>query len=266
MPNVLFQTSTSKNVVGRTFAAVGLIAFSGFAHAQQARAAAPPTAKAGAPIDLTGYWVALITEDWRYRMMVPAKGDFPNVPLNPEGRRVANLWDPAKDESGENQCAAYGAGGITRMTGRYHITWFDDNTLKAEADAGTQTRTFVFGGGALSEKTSAGENTWQGVSRANWEFSGPGRGGGAGGRSGSLRVVTTRMESGYIQRNGVPYSANAVITEYFDVIKEEDGTQYMAVTTLIEDPAYLARRFQRSTHFRKEPDGTKWDPTACVVR
>ena len=219
------------------------------------------TAKAAAPIDLTGYWVALITEDWRYRMMVPAKGDFPNVPLNPEGRRLANEWDPAKDEASGNQCAAYGAGGVTRMTGRYQFTWADDNTLKADADAGTQTRLFVFNGGAAN----TGENTWQGVSRATWELSGPGGRGGPG-RSGSLKVVTTRMKPGYIQRNGVPYSASAVITEYFDIVKEDDGTQYMVATTLIDDPTYLARRFQRSTHFRKEPDGSKWDPTACIVR
>ena len=228
--------------------------------AQEGRGAAP-TPKAAAPIDLTGYWVAIITEDWRYRMMVPAPGDFPNVPLNAEGRKFATAWDPAKDEASGNQCAAYGAGGVTRMTGRYHFTWENDNTLKAEADAGTQTRLFVFGGGT----NNAGDNTWQGVSRATWEFSGPGGRGGPG-RRGSLKVVTTRMKPGYIQRNGVPYSASAVITEYFDAVKEEDNTQYMVVTTLIEDPTYLARRFQRSTHFRKEADGAKWDPTGCIVR
>jgi len=65
--------------------------------AQQGRGPAP-TPKAGAPIDITGYWVALVTEDWRYRMMTPAKGDYPNIPLNPAGRRVADAWDPAKDE------------------------------------------------------------------------------------------------------------------------------------------------------------------------
>ena len=71
----------------------------------QGRGGAPPTPKAAAPIDITGYWVALVTEDWRYRMMVPAKGDFSSIPLNAEGRRVANLWDPAKDEAAGNQCA-----------------------------------------------------------------------------------------------------------------------------------------------------------------
>ena len=39
----------------------------------------PPTAKAAAPEDLTGYWVSLVTEDWRYRMVTPPKGDYASV-------------------------------------------------------------------------------------------------------------------------------------------------------------------------------------------
>src|SRR5580698_3732546 len=56
-----------------------------------AQAPAPaPAAKTPhsiAPIDLTGYWVSVVTEDWRYRMMVPDKGDYQSVPLNPEGTK-----------------------------------------------------------------------------------------------------------------------------------------------------------------------------------
>src|SRR6201987_664053 len=75
----------------------------------------PPTPKAAAPIDLTGYWVALVTEDWRWRMVTPPKGDYASVPLNPEGRKVADTWDPAKDESAGNQCKAYGAAALLRV-------------------------------------------------------------------------------------------------------------------------------------------------------
>src|SRR5687767_7262235 len=77
--------------------------------------AAPPAAKASAPIDLTGYWASVVTEDWRWRMLTPPKGDVAGVPLNPEGRRLAGLWDPAADEAAGNQCKAYGAGGIIRI-------------------------------------------------------------------------------------------------------------------------------------------------------
>ena len=220
------------------------------------------TPKAMAPIDLTGYWVALITEDWRYRMMVPAAGDFPSIPLNPEGRRIARAWDPAKDEAAGNQCLPYGAGGITRMAGRLRITWQDDNTLKVESDTATQTRLFHFGAPPASE-----EGTLQGAARANWEFAG-GRSPQAGQppRGGSLTVVVNKAKPAYMQRNGVPYGPNAVITEHYDIVKEDTGEQYLVVTTHIEDPAYLARSFHRSTHFRKQPDATGWDPAPCSIR
>jgi len=230
----------------------------------QGRGGAAParSAKDAAPIDLTGYWVALITEDWRYRMMTPAPGDFPNVPVNAEGRRIANAWDPAKDEAAGNQCLPYGAGGVTRMTGRLHITWQDDNTLKVDADTGTQTRWFHFGAPPPSE-----EGTLQGAARANWEFAG-GRAPQAveTARGGDLNVVIRKAKAAYIQRNGVPYSADAVITEHYDLVKEADGVQYLIVTTLIEDPTYLARPYQRSTHFRKEAGAAGWDPTPCALR
>jgi hypothetical protein len=229
------------------------------AQAPGGRGGAPPTAKAAAPIDITGYWVALITEDWRYRMMTPAKGDFSSIPLNPEGRRFAQQWDPAKDEAAGNQCAPYGAGGFTRMAGRLHITWQDDTTLKVDSDTATQTRLLKFG----PPQPATGEATWQGVIHAEWLMAGAR---GSTVKAGTLKTVTTHMKPGYIQRNGVPYSANAVITEHFDLLKEDDGTQYLLVTTLTEDPTYLARPHQRSTHFRKEANGDKWDPTPCTVR
>ena len=43
-----------------------------------------------APVDLTGYWVSLVTEDWRYRMLNAPKGDYYSLPLNAEGKRVAD--------------------------------------------------------------------------------------------------------------------------------------------------------------------------------
>jgi hypothetical protein len=217
----------------------------------------PRTAKASAPEDLTSYWVSLVTEDWRWRMVTPAKGDYDGVPLNQAARKAADAWDPAKDESAGNACKAYGAAAITRVPGRFHITWQDDNTLKLETDAGTQTRLFHFNGKA----PESGDQGWQGYSVATWD-----RQGGRGGRGGSLKVVTTHMRPGYLRKNGVPYSANAVVTEYFDAIKEPDGEQYLIVKTLVDDPQNLAGQFITSTHFRMEPDGAKWRPSPCAAR
>src|SRR6266849_9466478 len=78
----------------------------------------PPPPRGSVPVDLTGYWVSIVTEDWRYRMVTAPKGDHPGIPLNAEGNRVANAWDPAKDEAAGDQCKAYGAAVVMRAPGR----------------------------------------------------------------------------------------------------------------------------------------------------
>src|SRR5579884_4174263 len=130
----------------------------------------PANPRAGAPIDLTGYWVSLVTEDWRFRMVTPPKGDYASVPINAEGRKVADAWDPAKDETAGQQCKSYGAAALMRVPGRLHITWQDDNTLKIETDAGAQTRLFHFAPPGGQATVPAGtQASWQGYSIARWE-------------------------------------------------------------------------------------------------
>ena len=85
------------------------------------RGAAPPpppqTPKAAAPIDLTGYWVSVVTEDWRYRMVTPANGDYQGVPMTPAARAIADAWDPAKEEASGDLCKSYGAPALLRVPG-----------------------------------------------------------------------------------------------------------------------------------------------------
>jgi len=225
-----------------------------------APAAPAQSPKDAARIDLSGYWVSIVTEDWRFRMMTPPEGDYPDIPLNVEGREVADAWDPAKDEASGDACKAYGAANIIRMPGRLHITWENDATLKIETDAGMQTRLLRFD----APQTRNRDAQWQGESVARWEGRLAGRGGQA--RSGSLKVITTHMRPGYLQKNGVPYGGNAVMTEYFDVVKEPSGDQWLIVKSIVEDPQYLVRPFVRSTHFRKLPNASGWNPTPCSAR
>ncbi len=230
--------------------------------------AAPTTAKAQAPVDLTGYWVSVVTEDWRYRMVTAPKGDHPGVPLNSEGKRVANAWDPAKDEAAGEQCKAYGAAGVMREPGRLHITWdTGDNTLKVDTTAGTQTRLLTFGAPAADANGTASPS-WQGSSVASWEVPSGRRGRGAAApQAGTLKVVTTHMRPGYLQKNGVPYGANAVQTEYFTKTTEPNGDTWMWVTSIVEDPQYLTQPFIRSTNFKKLPDSaTGWEPEPCTAK
>ena len=246
--------------------------------APPAAPAPPPTPQARAPIDITGYWVSVVNEDWRWRMMTPPKGDYASLPLTPQARKTADSWDYAKEQGTDDACKPFGVGGLIRMPGRIHITWQDDVTLKMEFDAGTQTRLLYFDGRDVS-----GPPTWQGQSQATWEMAGLGAvdrngipvGGGRGGRGGgrgrgnvqggSLKVITTNFKAGHLRKNGVPYSENASIEEYFDRLVYPNGDVYLLVRTTIEDPANLTLPFLTSTNFKREADGAKWKPTPCVI-
>ena len=247
-------------------AAIGLGAQGG----QQAPAALP---RAAAPIDLTGNWVSLVTQDWRWRMVTPPKGDYRGIQLTAEGRKVADAWDPARDEAAGEACRSYGAPGLMNVPGRLRISWQDDRTLKVETDAGTQTRLFRFGNEAAPSGTAP---SWQGHSVAEWQMSranppivlrpaerAPGEQPPPTPRGGWLRVRTTNLRAGYLRKNGVPYSANAVLTESWELFRRESGDQYLTITAQVDDPQYLAQPRILAIPFKKEPNGAKWDPSPC---
>jgi hypothetical protein len=254
------MTHRTRGLVKQLWAAALCIVFAAPLGAQrgEGRQGAPPSARAAAPVDLTGLWVSVVTEDWRWRMRTPPKGDYASLPLTPAAIKEADSWDPARDAAAGEQCRPYGAAAIMRAPGRIRVSWSDDTTLKVDTEAGTQTRTFVFG------STPAAEPSWQGVSAATWQVAGGGgRRGGGPPRGGSLRVVTTNLRPGYLRRNGVPYSANARVTEYFNRVNETNGDSWLIVTTMVEDPQYLNARFVTSSHFKKVPDDSAWKPTPC---
>jgi hypothetical protein len=252
--------------------------------------AATPTARQMAPVDLTGTWVSVVSEDWAWRMFTPPKGDYASVPLNPAGRKAADAWTPDQDGS----CSAYGAAALLRNPGRVRISWQDDSTLKIETDAGAQTRLLRFGpvpnvmpvvvssapAPATSSSTSAaassGPRTLQGRSVAAWQTQGVAVSSGAEGGAttsrptgrpwASLKVVTTEMQAAWLRKNGVPYSEKAVLTEHFDHFVDGVGpgaSEWFTVSTMVEDPTYLNMPFIISSNFKKEPDGSKWAPTSC---
>jgi hypothetical protein len=197
-------------------------------------------------------------------MVTPAKGEYRRIPASPAALPIIKAWDPAADERAGDQCKSYGAGAIMSVPGRLHITWQDGNTLRIDTDAGRQTRLLRF-----TDRTSSGDRgvsakppssapaTWQGESTARWERMAPPDAGG------SLDVVTSHMRGGYLRKNGVPYSDRAAVSEHFDVAPLPDGGQLLLVMTTVEDPVYLNGPYIVSPHFRKEPDGSSWDPTPC---
>jgi hypothetical protein len=260
-----------RSVLGIALALVAVVVLAPSSQLLAQRGAAPSapplTPRAAAPIDLTGYWESFVTEDWRWRMVTPPKGSYHSVTLNAEARKIADAWDPVRDEATGNDCRSYGAAAVMRIPGRLRITWDNDTTLKIETEAGTQTRLLRF---AASGPPPA-EPTWQGHTVATWQLPQilPNTGGGRGGRGPvgtTLKTVTTRLRPGYLRKNGVPYSADAVVTEYYNVLSEPNGDTWLIVMNAVVDPQFLTQPFVTSSHFKKLADGSAWKPVACTAR
>jgi hypothetical protein len=216
--------------------ALPLVLSSGLRAQARGGTAVAISSRAAAPIDLSGQWVAVVSEDWRWRMITPSKGDIVSIPLNLQGQLLAEAWDPARDEAAGEECKAYGAPGLMRGPIRMRISWHDDNTLKVETDYGMQTRLFRF----ANTTVQPGPRTWQGVTAAEWIVRGGGRG---SPRFGTLKTVTTNLRPGYLRKNGVPYSEQAVLTEYWDVHTLTNGDRLLVNTNVVEDRVYLQRHW-----------------------
>ena len=222
-----------------------------------------------APIDLTGTWVSVVTEDWHLRMFAPDKGDYEGLPVNDEAKKAMAAWEPGRDA---DACKAYGAPAIMRIPGRIKIEWQDANTLQIQTDAGRQTRLLHFDG--VAPRGAA--NDWQGYSVASWAYGRgfnplvkPAEGANqeqqARNAGGTLKVVTTNLRAGYLRKNGAPYSDQATLTEYYELIADPQGTPWFVVTTVLHDPRYLLKDFITSTNFKKEPNDAKWRPAPCSM-
>jgi hypothetical protein len=246
-----------------------LISLVGTVGTVTARAQPPPgppdvrTPRERAAIDMTGQWVAVVTEDWRWRMVTPPIGDTASLPLNERGRSAAAAWDLARDKTEDALCKAFAGPGLMRQPTRIRIDWEDGDTLKLEFDAGRQVRRFEF------TPQPPAERSLQGYSEAQWFRQTQSRGV-FGGRTpsegGSLVVRTTQLTGGYLRPNGVPFSERATVKEFFNTftLPGEAGT-WLVVTTVVNDPEYLAAELLMSSQFKKEASRSSWNPRACDI-
>jgi len=224
-----------------------------------AQQAALQTPRSTAPYDLTGYWVSVVTEDWRWRMTTPPKGDYISIPLSDEGRKVAFAWDPKT----EGSCKAYGAAGLLHIPTRLNISWQGNDVLKVESDAGAQTRVLRFASKPMSAASQAA--SLQGFSVAEWEplgAAGAGRAGG-GPPPRALKVTTTNLTEGWLRKNGVPYSDQTTLVEHWDRVAFPNGDVWLTVSQYVSDPKYLTGDYTTSMHFKRELDGSKFKPQPC---
>jgi len=81
-----------------------------------------------------------------------------------------------------------------------------------------------------------------------------------------MKVTTTNLKAGFLRKNGVPYSANTNLMEYYDLIKEPNGDPLMVVTIITTDPLYLRQPFVITSQYKKQATEAGWNPTACSAK
>jgi hypothetical protein len=221
------------------------------------------TPRERAAIDMTGQWVAVVTEDWRWRMVTPPVGDTASLPLNERGRTATVAWDLDRDRAEGNLCKAFAGPGLMRQPTRIRIDWEDDDTLRLEFDAGRQVRRFEF------TPQPHAEPSLQGYSEAQWFRQTQSRGV-FGGRTpsegGSLVVRTAQLTGGYLRSNGAPFSERATVKEFFNVFTlPGDAGTWLVVTTVVTDPEYLTTELLTSSQFKKEQSRSLWNPRPCDI-
>lgn len=244
---------------------VALLGHNSQGMAQADQDAALAAGRSAALADLTGTWVSVISEDWIWRMVTPLIGDLSNIPLNVTAREIAMQWRPENDAG--NECLAYGAPAIMSEPARLKISWENDLTLKMEIDSGMQTRFLNF-----DENLSPDEPSRQGHTIASWNrgISNPSRGslgavGGFGDKGATLVAHTNNLIPGYLRKNGIPFSNQTTVTEYFEVLELADGHTWLFDIIVVNDPVFLTEPWVVSRNFRKEANDSMWDPQECFV-
>ena len=246
-----------------------LLSLASFAVSVPAYAQPPPappdtrSARERAPIDLTGQWVAVVDEDWRWRMVTPPVGDTSSLPVNNRAREAAAAWDLERDKAEGNLCKAFAGPGLMRQPTRIRIEWEDDDTLRLEFDAGRQIRRLEF------TPQAPGERALQGYSEAQWFRQTQSRGV-FGQRTppegGSLVVRTTQLTGGYLRPNGVPFSERTTVKEFFNTFTLPGAAgAWLILTMVVDDPEYLTTELVVSSQFKKEASRGAWNPRPCDI-
>jgi len=211
--------------------------------------------KDGSPVRHPGYWVSVVTEDWRFRHGDSPKGIYTGVSLNAEGRKIADAWDPANDEATGEQCRATGLRTSCGCPDAF-TSLQDEQTLKIETDAAKQTVCYI--SIAIRGRGEIGRVFRK---RHGTDPVGP--------RYRSSRFSEgchDQPQAGILAKEGVPYSASAVLTEYFDRVIEPTARRNLAITSTVRIQCIWRSRSSRHSHYKKQTDSSGWNPTPCSAR
>ena len=193
--------------------------------------------------DLSGEWANLLHEDVNHRNDAigggPRIGDYAGLPINDAARRRADSWDAAINTLKEHQTIFAPAAYWARGGGGMRISKVvDDDTQELiaykiyRAAAGANVTRMIWMDGRAHPPDYAA-HTWQGFSTGRWDGA-------------MLTVTTTHMKEGWIQRNGVPASDRATITEH--IVRHGD---VLTIVSVVYDPIYLEEPFIRTTNWRE---------------
>ncbi len=189
--------------------------------------AVPCPAKAQ-QIDLSGEWSTIYHEDSPHRGAGPELGDYSGLPINEAGRLKAESWDASSLSLRERQCIPHISSYALRGPGTIRLWKANDpigGQLTAYHMTGSYGRPRTIWLDGRPHPSEYAPHTWTGFSTGRWD-------------GGQFVVTTTHLKLGWLQRNGVPHSDRAIMTERF--IRHQNQ---LLVVTIIDDPIYVGEPF-----------------------
>lgn len=183
--------------------------------------------------DFSGNWAPLFHEDNPERLPGPELGDYSGIPVNDAARLRADSYDADRiSVVTEYQCRPHGGDYSMRGLANMRV----DNVLDPLTQRVTgihvrmnfqeMERTIWLDG--RQQPPDLAPHTFAGFSIGTWQGN-------------MLNTHTTHLKANYLRRNGLPRSDKATFTEHW--IRHGN---YLTVTTLITDPAFLTEPLVRS--------------------
>ena len=194
---------------------------------------------ASAQTDFSGEWSARYHEDNEHRIPGPLPGDYTGLPINDAARLKADSWDASilslREHQGKPHPSTYSLRGPANIRIRKEIDPVTLRTIGFElfGTFGQATRLIWLDG--RQHPPAHAPHTWAGFSTGRWDGD-------------MLKVTTTHLKAGWLQRNGVAHSDRATMIEHF--IRHGD---VLTVITAVDDPIYLEEPFIRSTNWVLNP-------------
>ena len=197
------------------------------------------TGELSAQKDLSGQWANRIHEDQPSRGPGLEIGEWEGLPINRAARLKAESWTASVYTVPERQCIPFAADmGLT--IGNVRI-WSDVDRSSQQVIAWHihhewQAQDQVIWMDGRPRPPAYAAHSWQGFSTGKWEGN-------------TLTVSTTHLKWAYLERNGVPRSDQATLTEHY--IRHGDT---LTVVQIITDPVYTTEPMIRTRNLVLNPE------------